>query len=340
MMKGRYYIPGIIGTALLAAAAGFFVRPGAVLPVEVVRPATGPAIQAVYATGIVEVGVMMPIAARAAARLAELSVDEGAEVTKGQQLAKLEDENLQSAIAELRAKEDFARKDFERRAALAQKGYETKATLDRARADWDSAKAAAARAEAEAGFMKLTAPADGRIIRRDGEIGQMLAANHPVFWLSCCAPLRVSAEVDEEDIANVKPAQEVLIRTDAFPGKIFHGKVQGITPKGDPVSRSFRVRIMLTGEVPLQIGMTVETNIILAERQNALLLPNSVFDKDKVWLVRDGRLIEQGVETGARGPDRTEILGGVTAADAVVLKPFPSLRAGDRIRTTFVSQAR
>jgi len=152
---------------------------------------------------------------------------------------------------------------------LAGRQVVARTAYDRAKADWEKARAAAAQAAALAGYLQLVAPADGTIIRRDGEIGQMIGANQTVFWLSCCAPLRISAEVDEEDIAQVRPGQEVLIRSDAYPGRLFHGKVQAVTPKGDPVARSYRVRISLTADTPLMIGMTTETNIVL-RRANTL----------------------------------------------------------------------
>lgn len=303
------------------------------------HPVRGPAVQAVYATGTVEATVMMPIAARSTARLAEMSADEGHTVTKGQVLARLEDEDLQKSLEELIAKAGFAEKNYNRKASLAKTGYETKAALDQAMAEWEAAKAAVARAVAEADFMKLTAPADGKIIRRDGEIGQMIPANQPVFWISCCAPLRISAEVDEEDISLVEPEQAVLIRADAFPGKVFKGKVQGITPKGDPVARSYRVRVGFTEETPFQIGMTAETNIVIRTAEDAILLHNSAISpNNKVWLVKGGTLTEQEVKTGAKGDDKTEILGGVTLEDTVVLQPRPEMKAGKKVRTKFATQ--
>src|SRR6185437_1967818 len=147
--------------------------------------------------------------------------------------------------------------------------------------------------------LKLVAPADGRIIRRDGEIGQLIAANQTVFWLSC-APVRVSAEVDEEDIARVKPGQPVLLRADAFPGRIFDGTVESITPKGDPIARSYRVRISLAAGTPLMIGMTAETNIILRRDEHALLLPAGTVTQDMVWVVDNDRLVRRKVTVGAR----------------------------------------
>ena len=153
------------------------------------------------------------------------------------------------------------------RHSLSSAGSRRAAPMIGRQADWEKAKALRERAEAEAHYLDLVAPAAGTIIRRDGEIGQIIAADKPLLWMSCCAPLRVSAEVDEEDIAQVRPGQEVLIRADAFPGQIFHGTVQAITPKGDPVARTYRVRVSLPKDTPLMIGMTAETNIVLRKAE-------------------------------------------------------------------------
>src|SRR5499427_8064238 len=204
------------------------------------------------------------------------------------------------------AEERYAKTEFDRLGVLAGRQVVARSAYDRAKADWEKARAAAAQAAALAGYLQLVAPADGTIIRRDGEIGQMISANQTVFWLSCCAPLRISAEVDEEDIAQVRPGQEVLIRSDDFLGKIFNGQVQAVTPKGDPVARSYRVRIALPSDTPLMIGMTAETNIVLHDTERGLLVPTSAVRQDTVWRVEDGRLWPRHVEIGAKGASEIE----------------------------------
>ncbi len=333
----RLFLVLVIGTLLLLGGMGVrrWIDDSAV---EVIHPVRGPAVQAVYATGTVEATVMMPIAARGSARLMELNVDEGGKVGKGQVLARLEDEELRQTLNELRAREELARQDYARNAALMKKNTVSKGDYDRARADWEAAKAAVRAAQAQMGYMTLTAPEEGTVIRRDGEVGQLIPANQAVFWLACCAPLRVSAEVDEEDIALVQPGQKVLIRADAFPGQIFHGTVQAITPKGDPVARSFRVRIGFSGETPLLIGMTAETNIVIRETQDALLVPSEAVAQGKVWVVNEGRLTQQEVSTGAAGPKQTEILHGLDGADVVVARPAEDLKEGQTVRVKVVAQ--
>ena len=314
----------------LGAAAGywFFAPP----TVAVVHPYRGMAVQAVYATGTVEPSVMVPIAPRNTGRLAELLAEEGAVVVKGQVLARLEDDDLRRAVDVLEAEERYARAAFDRQGILVERQVATRSAYDRARADWDKARAAAARAAAEAGFLQLVAPADGTIIRRDGEIGQLIGATQTVFWLRCCAPLRISSEVDEEDIGQVRPGQPVLIRADAFPGQIFHGEVQAVTPKGDPVARSYRVRISLPADTPLMIGMTTETNIVLRQNEQALLLPAGAVRQDTVWLVEDGRLSPRRVTLGAKGATEVEITDGLGEGDWIVAQPPASLQAGQEVR--------
>ena len=315
----------------LGAGAGYwFLAPPSV---AVVHPHRGMAVQAVYATGTVEPSVMVPIAPRISARLADLLADEGAVVAKGQVLARLEDDDLRRAVDVLEAEARYAKAEFDRLGILVERQVVTRSAYDRARADWDKARAAAARAAAEAGFLQLVAPADGTIIRRDGEIGQLVGPSQTVFWLRCCAPLRISTEVDEEDIGQVRPGQQVLIRADAFPGQIFHGEVQAVTPKGDPVARSYRVRISLPDDTPLMIGMTTETNIVLRQDEHALLIPAGAIRQDTAWVVGDGRLAPRRVVLGAKGATEVEIIDGLGEGDWVVAQPSASLKAGQQVRT-------
>lgn len=328
---GIWYWGGLAALAVAAAAmAAFVLMPRSV---AVVHPAFGMAVQAVYATGTVEPTVMMPIAPRVGARLMELAVDEGAEVRKGQVLAQLESSDLRNALRQLEAQQGFAKRDYDRYAAMLKQGIIARQLYDRAKAEWEGAVAATERARAEAGFMTLTALDDGYVIRRDGEIGQLIAANQPIFWLAGRSAIRISADVDEEDVAKVRPGQEVLIRADAFPGKVFSGRVQSITPKGDPIARSYRVRITFAKGVPLMIGMTAETNIVIRRSDHALLVPTGAVAAGKVWVIEHGALKQKNVAIGSSGPDNTEIVSGLSPSDVVVASAASSLSAGQRVRT-------
>jgi RND family efflux transporter MFP subunit len=332
---------GILWTvmALILAAVGGWVAWGWFGPVtvETAHPTRGPAVRAIYATGTVEPTIMLPIAPRNAGRLMELQVDEGESVREGQALARLEDADLQRTVDELDARARFARAQLDRAQTLLDRGLGTVLERDRARSEWQAADAAAARARALRGFMTLTAPADGQILQRDGEVGQLIPANQPVFYFSRHAPLRVEAEVDEEDILLVQPGQRVLIRAPALPDQVLEGAVAHITPKGNPVTRGYRVRIEFADETPLRIGMTAEANIVVTERSNALLAPAPAVRDGRVWIVRDGRLRRQTVQTGIAGETRTEILSGLTESDLLVVSPTTGLTEGRRARPAWTS---
>lgn len=329
-MKQVFKFLGIAAVVVLAAT--LFLRLQKAGEVEAVHPVRGEAVQAVYATGTVEAGTMLPIAARSGARLSELLADEGQKVAKDEVLARLEDEDLQQTLREAEVRAALAEKELARKTGLLKTGAVSEQAVDQAKADYDAARAAVGRAKAQVGFLQLKAPADGTIIRRDGEVGELIPANQPVFWVACCTALRVEAEVDEEDISLVKIGQKALLSADAFPGQVFEGTVQSITPKGDPVARSYRVRIVFTEETPLMIGMTAEANIIIRIKQNALMVPRSAVTEGKVWAVRDGRLARVPVTTGITTPKAVEITAGLTEEDAVLSEPGEDLEEGARVR--------
>lgn len=302
--------------ALACAVAGYFLfRPAAL---DAVHPHIGQAITAVYASGSVEASVMLPVAPRVGGRLVMLASDEHARVRKGQVLARLEDADVTNAISQLQANAEFAHTDMERDTRLWAQNAIARQTYDRALATWKAADAAVRQARAQAGYMTLRAPDDCQVIQRDGEVGQYIPANTSLFWLSCHARLRVSALVDEEDVALVQPGQPVLIRADAFPGSIFHAAVTEVTPRGDPVGRSYRVRILLPADTPLRIGMTSESNIIIRRDDHALLVPAKAVAGDLVWKLDNGQPRQVRIITGAKSNEQVEVRKGLTVADLIL----------------------
>jgi RND family efflux transporter MFP subunit len=310
---------------LAVGAAWHFSGPVAV---EVATPVRGPAVQAVYGPGTVEPVVMLPIGPKESGRLERLMADEGDRVHQGQVLAELDNRELATLVAEWEARVRYREVQFKRASELFRNRTGTEAAVDEARNELDTAKALLDRARRQLAEMTLTAPAEGIVIRRDGEIGQLIQAGEAVFWLSCCTALRVTAEIDEEDISAVRPGQTALIRADAFPDRVFEGKVSEITPKGDPMARSFRIRIELPPDTPLMIGMTADCNIILEQRPHALLVPASAVIDGKVWVVEHGALVERGVTLGVSGDRMVEVTAGLAEDDLVVTSPSSGLRNG------------
>lgn len=328
----RRYLKWLWIVPILAVAG--WAAYGALAPpkIKVVQPTRGPAVEAAYATGTVEPTVMLPIASRVTARLVGLEADEGDRVKAGAILARLEDSDLRRAVDAARALEVNAQRIFERAAELVKESRVSRQAYDQARANWEAAKAEVARLEAQLAFLSLPAPSAGTIIRRDGEIGQLILLGTPVFWMATDAPLRIASEVDEEDVARIHPGQKVLIRADAFPGEVFTGSVISITPKGDATARSYRVRITAPQDKRLMIGMTAETNIVLRETENALLVPTAALEGDVLWLVENNRLARRQVKLGAKGNERTEILEGLADGAWVAAAPAADFAEGKSVQ--------
>ncbi len=341
MKRGTWFIAA--GAILAAAAAGVAWREWP-LAVEVAAVTRGPAIEAVYATGAVEPSVMLPVAPRSGGRLAALLVDEGAAVKKGQVLARMESPDLVHTVDEMQARERLAQAQYQRTQDLVAQKFMSPAELDRTRTELDAAQAALKRAQAQLDYNLLVAPAAGTVLRRDGEVGQFIPAGQAVFTLACCAPLRVSAEVDEEDIVRVAVGQKVVLRGDALADRVFDGTVAEITPKGDPVARSYRVRIAFADPAGVQAagvrtGMTMDANIVISRREAALLVPIRALHGDKIWVVEGGVLHARTVRRGFVGTDRTEITSGLAEGDSIVVSGVEGAREGRRAHAAPASAA-
>lgn len=303
--------------------------------VEVVRPVWGPAVLGVYAPGHVEPERMIPISSRISGKIKAFYKEEGDEVDKGETLFALEDEELQSALKQTEAKEALMEVTYGRLKALRAGSVVSQSALDEALANWETAKAAVGAARAQLALAKITSDQPGRVIQRDGEVGQTVSPSQVVFWVSCCGQYRVIADVDEEEVPALIPGLPVVIRADAFPGQIFKGKVLSITPKGDQTTRSFRVKIDLEPGAPLLIGMTVEVNIILKETKRALLVPAEAVQDRFVWMVSEGRLVKRAVEVGILGEEKVEILKGIEEGDVIVRTAERGFLEGQRVRSVF-----
>ena len=316
----------------LAAAGGWWWWRMAAPEVELVLPKRGPAVEAIYATGTVEAEKWARIAPVVPGRIAEILAYEGDTVKEGQPLARLDDREARARIAELEAKAAYWREEMNRSTALTERGYRSTEATQKARSEYNQVNAAINAARQKRTDLLVTSPMDGIVLRRDGEIGELAELKDALFWVGAPRPLRITAEVDEEDIARVKIGQKVLIKADAFADRVLEAMVDRITPKGDPVNKTFRVRVVLPDDTPLLVGMTTEINIITAEHADALLIPVTALKDGKVLAVENGRTIALEPQTGIRGRTMVEVTQGLGPERPVLASPPAGLRAGDRVR--------
>jgi RND family efflux transporter MFP subunit len=140
--------------------------------------------------------------------------------------------------------------------------------------------------------------------------------------------------VNEEDVPRVTLGQQVLLRTDAFPGQPLAASVSDITPMGDVAAKTFRVKMGLPDDTPLRPGMSVEANIITRQQDNALLVPAEAVQGDVVFAIDGDRLKRRQVRIGIRGTRAVQVLSGLNEGDRVAAPVMPQMQDGLRVRVT------
>jgi RND family efflux transporter MFP subunit len=299
--------------------------------VTVVKPERGPAVEAIYATGTVEPVRWVKAGPTLAGRIVEFRCLEGVMVAQGEVLARLDDALARARLAEVEAMVRFRQLEVDRYGTLARTQAASRQAHERAVADLEQVTASLAAARQELDETVVRAPLDGMVLREDGEVGQVVAPGEPLCWIGQEKPLRVTAEVDEEDIPRLAIGQRALIKADAFPERTLDGHVAEITPQGDPLNKSYRARIALPADSPLLVGMTVELNIIVREAAEAILIPVEALNGGAVWLVEDGVLIRRAVTPGVFGAERVEIRAGLDGQESVALDVPAGAQDGERV---------
>ncbi|GGB52692.1 RND transporter [Roseibium aquae] len=320
-------LAGLAGAALLA-----WQRP---VEVTIAHPYRGDAAEVVYATAVVEPVHWAKVTPVVRERLVSLCDCEGEWVEEGRELAVLDSGDARATLKELEARQELATSERERAFELLERRVISQHTYDRAQSQLVQINALLAAQRERLNDYRILAPMTGMVLRQDGAIGEVAAPGDILFWIGQPRPLRLVAEVNEEDIPKVSTDQRALVRADAFPDQELEAAVQRITPKGDPVLKNYRVYLSLPDETPLRIGMTVELNIITREVRDTLLIPAAALDKDTVLIVaEDGRAERRWLKTGIRGTRAVEVLEGLDE-DTKLVTPYRSdIKDGQRVAAT------
>lgn len=333
MNFGRAFLFLVI---LIAVAAGGWYWTQRPVPVEVAVATRGPAVQAAYATGVVEPVYWAKVGPLSTGRIAEIHARDGAPLKAGQPLARLDDREATARLAELEARERYWREELTRQTQLAERGFASRDARERAQSEFLQVQAAIVAQRQRIADLTMVAPMDGIVLRQDGEVGETVESKSTLFWVGRPRPLRITADVDEEDIPRIAPGQVTHVKSDAFPDTQLMGKVAEITPKGDPVAKSYRVRVALPDDTPLKIGMTTEINVVVREVPEAVLVPVGALRGSAqarfVYVVDDDRARRVPVEVGILGRSMAEIRAGLSAGTRIVAQPPAGLADGARLR--------
>jgi RND family efflux transporter MFP subunit len=216
--------------------------------------------------------------------------EEQAQVRSGQLVAEIDTSEQRPAVAEARARTSeaeaqvrFLAEELARSRRLAEQDAITRAALDRAQHDYDTAVARrdAARADAErlaavVAKARIVAPFDGVVIAHAAERGETVSAGARLLTLADPTRTRIEAEVDEFDAPRVTLGDEAIISVEGQPGDQWRGRVEEVPP--DVVPSRLRpqdpgrpsdtnvllVKIALAGPSPLKLGQRVQVEIARA----------------------------------------------------------------------------
>jgi RND family efflux transporter MFP subunit len=291
-----------------------------------------PVSEAIYGTGTVEPERWAKVVPLQRRRLLELCSCEGQVVKAGQVLARQDDAEERSALHELEVNNeqlvrDLARAEKDRsNSDAAQKDYEQRWT------QLEESKSRVAAQKVRIDQLVLRAPLDGMVLRRDGEVGEIAGPTDVLFWVGPPAPMQVIAEINEEEINRIAVGQKAYLRSEAFPGQALRATVSQITPKGDPARKTFRIYLRLPQDTPLRIGMSIEANIIVREKSQAIVVPTEAVADEAVQVVNNGRIQRLAVRLGVRGSRTIEIIGDVTHGIAVLSPARPDLADGTLVQ--------
>jgi RND family efflux transporter MFP subunit len=338
----RRFAIGAAAVALLALAgsgARLLLQPE---EVAVAHPSRGVAIEAVYATGVIEAIDYARFGTAVAGRIAELLVDEGDVVRKGQVVGRLDDRQPRARLEDARARLTMAEQNVARAQSLMSSGFLALQALQRAQQERDQAAAAVDLFARQLEDYTVLSPLSGAVMKRNVEPGETVAANAVLFEVTSTKRKRIAADVDERDIAAVRLGAVVTARADGFPDEAFKAKVTNIRGEGDASSRVFRVEAELPADTKLMIGMTVDVDIVISERLNALLVAASAVGHGPsqggrpgapyVFVAERGRARRVDVTTGAVGAAKVEIVAGLNDEDNIVLGAPDRLRDGRSVR--------
>jgi multidrug efflux pump subunit AcrA (membrane-fusion protein) len=210
--------------------------------------------------------------------------------------------------------------------------------------DLDVARAALSSAQWELDQATIHSPLDGTVLDWPVSDGTRVAINDHILQLAdvSAGKLVMRAQVDEEDKNKLRPPtdadrQVVKMTLYAYPNEILTGTVDRIYDKADPDRRTYEVDVKFDRpDLRLAAGMTGELNFIVAERQNAMIVPTQAVQGGSIMIVRDGHLDRPDISLGLKSVERTEILSGMNDGDIVVISPILDLQSGQSVRTHWI----
>ena len=184
----------------------------------------------------------------------------------------------------------------------------------------------------------ITAPISGTIIEKDAKVGDAVKTGDTLCIVYDLSYLEMSINVDELQISSISVGQKVQITADAVPDKTYVGTVTRVSMKGksDGGTTTYPVTIRIDDTDGLRPGMNANAEIVVAEANNALVVPNAAVVRGSYVLVTKDSpsaanadtameapegFVYVPVKTGVSDDDYTQIVSGIQEGDTIGYDP-------------------
>ncbi|MCZ4324260.1 efflux RND transporter periplasmic adaptor subunit [Pseudomonas anguilliseptica] len=337
--------PALLGTAvLLCSLASGQVQANEGPLVEVVKPELSLVRDELVTFGSLRPDESVMIRPEIAGRVAQLHFREGQRVEAGALLVSLDDAIARAELAQAQANLNLAEKNFQRAQMLFKRGASNAQALDEASAQQQASRASLALSQARLDKTRILAPYNGVLGLRAVSPGDYLSEGQDIVNLEVLDPLKVDFRIPQKAVSQIRLKQLIEVSLDAYPGERFNGEIFAINPRLDEAGRSQAIRAYISNsDGRLSPGQFVRVSVILAERPNALVIPEEaimpVGDKLLVNLVVAGKVEVRELKLGKRLTGKVEVLEGLQGDETLISAGWQKVRAGAPVRTKVVEQA-
>jgi HlyD family secretion protein len=170
----------------------------------------------------------------------------------------------------------------------------------------------------------IKSPISGTVLKTyvsEGDYVNSITSNNTILTVGDLSKMETILEVDEEYIPLIKPEMKVVISIDAFPDKVFEGKIVKITGKSDPKTRTVEVKADVKYPVKIPSGITVESNIIVKEKETTAVPISALIENRYVKVFKeDGKIEKRKIKTGIKANGFVEVLKGLEEGEKVVVQ--------------------
>lgn len=314
--------------------------------VEVVHVIAGDIDREVTGTAVVSSEQKVQIIAETSGRISALPVEAGQVVQKGQLLCQISNPRLFIALDRARLEVEQMQSQLKSTTRLNERGFVSRKTREDLEFGLRRVELEARRAEEEVRLLRVLAPFDGVLVRRDASLGEVVGPQRSLFTLVDDKNLRIDLALPESQSAGLQLDVEARVRSVANKTQAI-ANVKRISPVVDERTGTRTITLGLGADQGLVPGTLVSVTMTVERHQGVLLVPRRALDMDKdpISLYRletnphasvdaGTSFIARRVEpqVGLLGSTQVEIVSGLSLGDKIVTAGQSALRDGAVVR--------